>query len=65
MSRLNVTDLVVTSFETAATASAAQADYSTPECPTPATSCFICEATEHTGCELCEETRLTGCYNCP
>ena len=42
MSKLNPDDLVVTSFETSDALDVSSAEISTPQCPTPATICFIC-----------------------
>jgi hypothetical protein len=69
VSRLNPEDLVVTSFETSdasqSVAAAAVAEPSTPECPTPATMCFICPPSAYTECEKCDPTPMTVCFICP
>lgn len=65
MSRLNPDDLVVTSFETSAALDVSAAAISTPQCPTPATICFVCPPSKYTECELCDPTLLTACFVCP
>jgi hypothetical protein len=66
VSRLNPEDLVVTSFATSDVAlTGAAAEISTPQCPTPATMCFICPPSKYTECELCEPTPMTVCFICP
>ena len=63
--KLNPDDLVVTSFATAEAAQGDDAAISTPQCPTPATICFICPPSKYTECELCEPTPNTTCFICP
>ncbi|HEX6368694.1 MAG TPA: hypothetical protein VF006_07175 [Longimicrobium sp.] len=64
--KLNIEHLVVTSFATSdAPQRFAAAEPSTPECPTPATMCFICPPSEYTECEKCEPTPMTICFICP
>jgi hypothetical protein len=65
MSKLNLNDLVVTSFETSAVPDAAAAAISTPQCPTPATMCFICPPSKYTECDACDPTLMTICFICP
>lgn len=62
--KLNPEHLVVTSFVTSDVTYAAAA-ISTPQCPTPATMCFICPPSKYTECELCEPTPMTVCFICP
>jgi len=65
MSKLRLDELVVTSFETSVTPEAAAVAISTPQCPTPATMCFVCPPSKYTECELCDPTLLTVCFVCP
>jgi hypothetical protein len=63
--KLNPEQLVVTSFATTDAPQYALAAISTPQCPTPATICFICPPSQYTECELCEPTPMTICFICP
>ena len=64
--KLNPEHLVVTSFATSdAPQLFAAAEISTPQCPTPATMCFICPVSAYTECEKCEPTPMTICFICP
>jgi hypothetical protein len=63
--KLNPEHLVVTSFVTSDLPDASAAAISTPQCPTPATMCFICPPSKYTECELCEPTPMTICFICP
>jgi hypothetical protein len=63
--KLEIEQLVVTSFATSEPVLSAVAEPSTPECPTPATMCFICPPSKYTECELCEPTPMTVCFICP
>lgn len=63
--KLNPEHLVVTSFATSDAPDYTSAAISTPQCPTPATMCFICPPSKYTECELCEPTPMTICFICP
>ncbi|HEX5869120.1 MAG TPA: hypothetical protein VFY65_01825 [Longimicrobium sp.] len=63
--KLNLEHLVVDSFATSDVPQFASAEISTPQCPTPATICFICPPSKYTECELCEPTPMTICFICP
>jgi hypothetical protein len=63
--KLNPEELVVSSFATSDGLQAAEKENSSPECPTPATICFICPPSQYTECEQCEPTPMTVCFICP
>lgn len=65
MSKLNLNELVVTSFETADAPAVALDAAASPRCFTPNTGCLGCPGSDVTDCAACDPTLQTVCYICP